>query len=137
MSVERVFSIGERLQKLLDVAEKEAVANVVEAEQKARNMISKVKADVERRRAMAQRGYGIDELLKKAEEKATKEAEKKLKDYKKQAEAIKDVSEKNVKEALHWYQEAAKQGDRQAMTRSRQLSTNIADMSEKPTSPAP
>jgi len=92
--------MGERLQRLLDGAEKEAEAKVVEAEQKARDMISKVKVDVERRRTMAQRGYGIDELLKKAEEKATKEAEKKLKDYKKQAEAIKDVPEEKMEEAV-------------------------------------
>lgn len=100
MGIERVLSMGERLQKLLDGAEKEAEANVVEAQRKAANMISKARAEAERRRTMAQRGYGIDELLKEAEEKATKEAEKKLKDYKKQVGAVKDVPEETMKEAV-------------------------------------
>jgi vacuolar-type H+-ATPase subunit H len=100
MGVERVLSMGERLQRLLDGAEKEAEAKVVEAEQKAADMISKARADAERRRTMAQRGYGIDEFLKEAEEKATKEAEKKLKGYKKQTEAVKDVPEEKMKEAV-------------------------------------
>jgi vacuolar-type H+-ATPase subunit H len=100
MGVERVLSMGERLQRLLDGAEKEAEAKVVEAEQKAADMISKARADAERRRTMAQRGYGIDELLKEAEDKATKEAEKKLKDYKKKAEAVKEVPEEKMKEAV-------------------------------------
>jgi vacuolar-type H+-ATPase subunit H len=100
MGVERVLSMGERLQRLLDGAEKEAEAKVVEAEQKAADMISKARADAERRRTMAQRGYGIDELLKEAEEKATKEAEKKLKDYIKQAEVVKDAPEEKMKEAV-------------------------------------
>ena len=100
MGVERVLSMGERLQKLLDGAEKEAEAKIGEAQRKAADMISKARADAERRRTMAQRGYGIDELLKEAEEKATKEAEKKLKDYKKQVGAVKGVPEEKMKEAV-------------------------------------
>ena len=100
MGVERVLSMGERLQRLLDGAEKEAKANIVEAERKAADMISKARAEAERRRTMAQRGYGIDEFLNEAEEKAKKEAEKKLKDYKKQVEAVKNVPEEKMKEAV-------------------------------------
>ena len=100
MGVERVLSMGERLQRLLDGAEKEVEAKISEAEMKATELISKARTDAERRRTMAQRGYGIDELLKEAEEKATKEAEKKLEDYKKQVEAVKDVSEEKMKEAV-------------------------------------
>jgi len=92
--------MGERLQRLLDGAEKETQAKIVEAEQKAAQMISKAKTDAERRRTMAQRGYGIDELLKEAEKKATKEAEKKLNEYKKQAEVVKDVPEEKIMEAV-------------------------------------
>jgi len=100
MGVERVLSMGERLQRLLDTSEKEAEAKIVEAEKITEEMISRARTEAERRQTMAQRGYGIDELLKEAEEKATKEAEKKIKDYKKQAEAVKKVPEEKLKEAV-------------------------------------
>jgi len=44
--------MGERLQKLLDSAEKDAEAIVSEAEKMAAEMISKAKAEAERRRNM-------------------------------------------------------------------------------------
>jgi vacuolar-type H+-ATPase subunit H len=100
MGVERVISMGERLQRLLDEAEKEAEAMVADAEKRAEAMVSRTRADAERRRTMAQRGYGIDELLKEAEEKARKEAEKNLKGYKEKAETVKEVPKEKMEEAV-------------------------------------
>jgi vacuolar-type H+-ATPase subunit H len=84
MDLEKVLSMGERLQKLLDKDE----------------MISKAKTEAERRRNLAQRGSGIDELLSEAEEKAKVEAEKSLEDYQKKAEALKKVPENKMEEAV-------------------------------------
>ena len=98
--MERVLSMGERLQKLLDSAETKADEIVAEAQRKADEMVSKAKAEAERRRNMAQRGSGIDELIREAEEKANVEAEKSLKDYKKKAEALKEFPEDKMQGAL-------------------------------------
>ena len=92
--------MGERLQRLLDDAKKEAEAKIIEAQKGADDMISRAKTDAERKRVMAQRGSGIDELLMAEEEKAKEEAEKNLEDYKKRAEALKAVSDEKVKEAV-------------------------------------
>lgn len=100
MDLEKVLSMGERLQRLLDKAEKEAGEMVTEAETKADEMVSKVKAEAERRRNLAQRGSGIDELLSEAEEKAKVEAEKSLKGYRKKAEALKKLPEDKIEEAV-------------------------------------
>jgi vacuolar-type H+-ATPase subunit H len=100
MDLEKVLSMGERLQKLLDKAEKEAEEIVTEAETKSNEMISKAKTEAERRRNLAQRGSGIDELLSEAEEKAKVEAEKSLEDYQKKAEALKKVPENKMEEAV-------------------------------------
>ena len=99
-SMERVLSMGERLQRLLDEAETKADEIVEEAERKAGNMISKARADAERRRNMAQRGSGIDELLREAEEKAKVEAEKTLEDYKKKAETLKELPKEKIQMAI-------------------------------------
>jgi vacuolar-type H+-ATPase subunit H len=100
MGMERVLSMGERLQRLLTEAEKEAEAMIVDAERRAEEMISKAKDDAERRRTMAQRGYGIDELLNEAEVKAKKEAEKNIMEYKKKAEAVKEIPVEKMEEAV-------------------------------------
>ena len=92
--------MGERLQRLLDNAKKDAEEVVVEAERKASEMISKAKAEAERRRNLAQRGTGIDELLSEAEEKAKVEAEKSLEGYKERVEALKKVPEEKKQEAV-------------------------------------
>lgn len=92
--------MGERLQRLLTEAEKEAEAMIVDAERRAEEMVSKAKDDVERRRTMAQRGYGIDELLNEAEVKAKKEAEKNIMEYKKKAEAVKEIPVEKMEEAV-------------------------------------
>jgi len=98
--MERVLSMGERLQRLLDDAETKADEIVVEAQRKADEMVSKAKAEAERRRNMAQRGSGIDELIREVEEKAKVDAEKSLEDYEKKAEALKKLPEDKMQVAL-------------------------------------
>jgi vacuolar-type H+-ATPase subunit H len=100
MSVERVLSIGKRLQRLLDEAETHADEIVTEAQSKAEEMVSKAKAESERRRNMAQRGSGIDELIREAEEEAKVEAKNSLEDYKKKAKALKKLPKDKIQGAL-------------------------------------
>jgi len=100
MGLESVLSIGERLQRLLTEADREAEVKVAEAQRRAEEMLSKARVDAERRRTMAQRGYGIEELLNEAEEKAKAEAKKSMKDYKAKAEALKEVTEEKIAEAV-------------------------------------
>ena len=100
MGIERVLSMGERLQRLLDNAEKEAEEIVAEAERRAHEMVSQAKAEAERRRNLAQRGSGIDELLHEAEDKAKVEAEKSLEDYREKAEALKEFPEEKMQGAV-------------------------------------
>ncbi|MDP6457807.1 MAG: hypothetical protein QGF78_00515 [Candidatus Bathyarchaeota archaeon] len=100
MGTESVLSIGERLQKLLANAEVEAKAMITEAQSTTNEKITAANNKASRKRAMAQRGTGIEELLKDEEKKAKKEAKKILKDYKVQAEALRDVPEDKVREAI-------------------------------------
>lgn len=100
MSLEKVLSMGERLKKLLDKAEKEAGEIINLAETKADEMISKAKTEAERKRNLAQRGSGIDELLREAEEKAKIEAEKSLEGYRRKAEVLKKVPDDKMEEAV-------------------------------------
>ena len=98
--MERVLSIQNRLQKLLGDAEKEAEAMVSKAQSAADEKLTAARDEAARKRAMAQRGSGIEELLKEEEEKAEKEAKKILKDYEAKAEALKVVPEEKMKEAV-------------------------------------
>lgn len=100
MSMERVLSIGERLQKLLAAAEAEAKAKIAEAQGAADEKLRAARSEAARKKAMAQRGTGIEELLKEEEKKAGKEAKKILKDYRAKAEALKDVPEDKMKAAI-------------------------------------
>jgi vacuolar-type H+-ATPase subunit H len=100
MDLERVISMGERLQRLLDNAEKDAEEIVARAERSASEMISNARAEAERRRNLAQRGTGIDELLHEAEEKAKIEAEKSLESNKERVEALKKIPEDKKQEAV-------------------------------------
>lgn len=99
--MERVLSIGERLQKLLEGAETEAEEKLEEAQGRAKEMISQARAEAENRRARAQRGRGIDNLIQAEEEKAKKDAAKTMEDFEKKAGAVKEVSEERIKEAVN------------------------------------
>ena len=100
MGMERVLSIGERLQKLLADAEAEAKAKVAEVQSAADEKITAAQKEAARKKAMAQRGTGIEELIQEEERKAENEAKKILKDYEAKAEALKDVPEDKMKEAI-------------------------------------
>jgi regulator of protease activity HflC (stomatin/prohibitin superfamily) len=100
MGLKRVMSMGERLQSLLDNAEKEAEEIVANAERKADEMISEAKAEAIRKRNLARRGSGIDELLREAEAKAKIEAEKSLEAYKERVEALKKIPKKKIQDAV-------------------------------------
>lgn len=92
--------MGERLQSLLDNAEKEAEEIVANAEKKADEMISEAKAEAIRKRNLARRGSGIDELLREAETKAKIEAEKSLEAYKERVEVLKKIPKEKIQEAI-------------------------------------
>jgi vacuolar-type H+-ATPase subunit H len=98
--MERVLSIGERLQNLLADAEAEAKAKITEAQSTADEKIMAAQGEAARKKAMAQRGTGIEALLKEEEKKAEREAKKILKDYEAKAEALKDVPEDKIKAAI-------------------------------------
>jgi len=100
MGMERVLSLGERLQKLVANAEAEAKAKIAEAQSAADEKIGVANNEAARKRAMATRGTGIEELLKEEEKKAEKDAKKILKDYEAKAEALRDVPEDKMKEAI-------------------------------------
>ncbi|RLI10456.1 hypothetical protein DRO42_01260 [Candidatus Bathyarchaeota archaeon] len=100
MGVERVLSIGERLHKLLEEAEREAERKIAEAQKKANEMIAKAKAEAEDRQIRARRGAGIDDLIRAEEEKAKKEAAKIMEDYRRKAEELRKVPDDRFKESV-------------------------------------
>ena len=99
--MERVLSIGGRLQKLIKEAEMEAERKVEEAQNRAKDMISQARTEADNRRARAQRGYDIEDLIQAEEEKATKEAANILNDYRQKAEATKKAPEDRFEEAVN------------------------------------
>jgi vacuolar-type H+-ATPase subunit H len=100
MEMERIISIGGRLQKLLDDAEAEANSKISEAGRKSDEIINSAKADAEYRRGRAQRGTGIDDLITAEEKRAKKDAEKIVEDYRKRVEEITKVSKKSIDDAV-------------------------------------
>jgi len=99
--MERVLSIGGRLQKLIEDAERNAEKKVADAQNRAKEMISQARSEAENRRVRAQRGHGIDDLIKAEEEKATKEAANIMNDYRQKAEATKKAPEDRFEEAVN------------------------------------
>lgn len=98
--MKRVLSIGGRLQKLLTDAQIEAEQMVKEAQEKADEIINKAKTESNRRRARAQRGSGLEELLAEEEEKARKEAVKVTENYEKQVEKLKEIPDQKMNESV-------------------------------------
>jgi vacuolar-type H+-ATPase subunit H len=98
--VERLISMGEQLQKLLEEAEREAEAKIAEAQNRADEMVARAKAEAENRRIRAQRGDGVQDFVTAEEEKAKKEASKILEDYKRKAETMKDVETEQFDKAV-------------------------------------
>jgi V/A-type H+-transporting ATPase subunit G/H len=98
--MKRVLMIGGRLQKLLTDAQIEAEQMVKEAQDKAEEIISKAKIESNRKRARAQRGTGLEEMLAEEEEKAKKEAIKVTENFEKQAEKLKEIPNQKMAEAI-------------------------------------
>jgi len=92
--------MGDRLQRLLKEAEEEADKIVSEARVEADAMIKEAQEDAEHRLSRAQRGTGIDDLIKAEEEKAQKEAREIRERYKSRAKEIEQVSMENREDAL-------------------------------------
>lgn len=100
MGMERMLSIGGRLQRLIKEAEVEAERRIEEAKDRAKEMISQARTDAEDRRARAQRGRGIDDLLQAEEGRAKKDAEVVLEGYKRRAEEAKEAQEDIYEKAV-------------------------------------
>ena len=100
MEMERILSMGSRLQKLLIEAKAEAERMVSEAQKEADEMIDTAKTESNRRRMRAQRGTGLEEMLAEEEKKAVKEAAKVAKDYKKQVEELRKVPAEKMESAV-------------------------------------
>lgn len=84
------LSVGRRLENILDEAEKESLLKVTEAQRKAEGLLANARTEAEEKRARAQRGQGIDALVKEEEAKAKIEAEKVKTEYKKKADALRN-----------------------------------------------
>ncbi len=100
MEMERILSMGSRLQKLLVEAKAEAERMVSEAQKEADEMIDAAKTESNRRRMRAQRGTGLEEMLAEEEKKAVKEAAKVAKDYEKQVKDLRKVPTKKMESAV-------------------------------------
>lgn len=98
--MKRVLSIGGRLQKLLTDAQIEAEQMVKEAQEKADETINKAKTESNRKRARAQRGTGLEELLAEEEEKARKESVKVTENYRNQVEKLKEIPGQKMNETV-------------------------------------
>jgi len=99
LKMDRIISMGGRLQKLLVDAEIEANKKVSEAKSKAEEIIKTAKSDAEYRRNRAQRGTGIDELIAKEEKKAQVDAENIFKEYSKKVKDLRNISDDKLKKA--------------------------------------
>jgi len=97
--MDRIISMGGRLQKLLADAEAEANKKVSEAQSMADEMIRTARSDAEYRRKRAQRGTGIDELIAEEEKKAQVDAEKITKEFSEKVEDLRKISDDKMNEA--------------------------------------
>jgi vacuolar-type H+-ATPase subunit H len=94
MEVKKVLSIGKRLQTILEEAEKESQQKLADAKRRSDEMVNKARAEAEDKKSKAQRGAGIDDLIKAEENRAEKDAEKIKDQYQQKIEAIKKISKK-------------------------------------------
>lgn len=94
MEVKRVLSVGKRLQTILEEAERESQQRLADAKRRSEETVNKARTEVEEKKVKAQRGAGIDDLIKAEENRAKKEAEKIKAQYEQKIEAIKKISTK-------------------------------------------
>ena len=102
MEMQKILSLGGRLQKLLEKTETEANEIISEAQRKSDRVIAQAKDESEKKRLRAQRRTGLDEFLAGAEADAKKEAAKVTKDYDKRVKEIQNISEDKLKEAVDY-----------------------------------
>jgi vacuolar-type H+-ATPase subunit H len=91
MEVKKVLSVGKRLQTILEEAERESQQNLADTKRRSDDMVNKAKAEAEEKKSKAQRGAGIDDLIKAEENRAKVEAEKIKVQYQQKIEAIKKI----------------------------------------------
>jgi len=94
MEVKRVLSVGKRLQIILEEAERESQQKLGDAKRRSEELVNKAKAEADEKKSRAQRGAGIDDLVKAEENHAKEEAEKIRAQYQQKIEAIKKLSKK-------------------------------------------
>ena len=100
MEMERIISIGGRLQKILEDADTEAQKKILEAKRKADEAVNSAKADADYRRGRAERGTGIDDLMIAEEKKAKKEAEIIAEEYQKKVDELTYIPDKKIEESV-------------------------------------
>jgi vacuolar-type H+-ATPase subunit H len=100
MEVKKVLSVGKRLQTILEEAEKESQTKLSDAKRRSEETLNKAKTEAEEKKAKAQRGSGIDDLVKAEETRAKKEAEKIKAQYEVKIEAMKKLPKKKRDHAV-------------------------------------
>jgi vacuolar-type H+-ATPase subunit H len=91
MEVKKVLSVGKRLQTILEEAERESQQRLADAKRRSEEMVNNARIEAEEKKAKAQRGAGIDDLVRAEENRAKKEAEKVKAQYEQRIETIKKL----------------------------------------------
>jgi vacuolar-type H+-ATPase subunit H len=94
MEVKKVLSIGKRLQTILEEAERESQQKLGDAKRRSDEMVNKARLEAEEKKSKAQRGAGIDDLIKAEENRAKVEADKIKAQYQQKIESIKKIPKK-------------------------------------------
>jgi vacuolar-type H+-ATPase subunit H len=100
MKVKKVLSVEKRLQAILDEAEKESQQKLAEAKHLSEDTVQKARAEADEKKAKAQRGAGITDLIHAEEERAREEADKIKVQYEKKIDAMKKLPKKKRDEAV-------------------------------------
>ena len=100
MEVKKILSVGKRLQTILEEAETESQRKLMDAKRRSEDMVNKARVEAEEKKAKAQRGAGIDNLIKSEEKRANKEAENVKAQYEQKIEALKTFSKKKRDAAI-------------------------------------
>ena len=100
MEVKKILSVGKRLQTILEEAETESQRKLMDAKRRSEDMVNKARVEAEEKKAKAQRGAGIDDLIKSEEKSANKEAENVKAQYEQKIEALKTFSKKKRDAAI-------------------------------------
>ncbi len=100
MEVKKVLSVGKRLQTILEEAERESQTKLADAKRRSEEIVNKAKAEADDKKSKAQRGAGIDDLIKAEENRAGVESEKIKAQYQQRIEAIKKTPKKKRDQAV-------------------------------------